>query len=144
MVRLSDEQLAEMVRRLPNGCALSHFSNGPEMDDAAWSVLDAQGNVLSEGASPEEALHRLGAQMSLPDAEPSEVAQEREYRRGYCDGWLGCMSAALDLGLAEQASDKLASHWDGPLVQWQQGDCSREVPPPEMWRRGSGRLWRGE
>lgn len=132
MVRLSDEQLAEMVRRLPNGCALSHFSNGPEMDDVAWSVLAADNSVLSSGASPEEALSLLGEQMSSPDVELSEVAQEREYRRGYCDGWAECMNAALDLGLSEQASDKLASHWDGPLVQWQQGDCSREVPPPEM------------
>lgn len=133
-MRLSDEQFAEMVRRLPNGCVLSHFSNGPEMDDVAWRVLDAQGNVLSEGASPEEALMRLGEQEQAHDWDNPEQSRKRLYRSGFVDGWLSCAIEVGNRGFS-WLHESLFAHWEGPLQDWRNGDCLNDEPPPEMCTR---------
>jgi hypothetical protein len=72
-----------------------------------------------------------------------EEQQEREYRRGFCGGWLQAIQALLDQVppgvLAQDVSAELGKaygrcfgHWQRALHRWASGDCSRLILPPEL------------
>ena len=51
---------------------------------------------------------------------------EQEYRRGYRDGFIEAVNAMRD----SKQKDRLFDFWEGPLSEWQSGDCTKmELPP---------------
>ncbi len=71
-------------------------------------------------------------------AEPDEPEQEAEYRRGYRDGWIEALNALEHQqrrGGWQHAHDAAYGHWQGPLAEWQRGDCTTLVLPPQMNER---------
>lgn len=66
---------------------------------------------------------------------PNAEGEEREYRRGYCDGWEEAISQIEGLLLYAEvprraALDMMKSHLRDRLTPWQFGDCREEVTPP--------------
>lgn len=65
---------------------------------------------------------------------PEEVL-EAEYRRGYCDGFVQAVNAMADLFAhrlsRQRVIDCLYDFWEQDLMDWRQGDCTREIWPPE-------------
>lgn len=60
---------------------------------------------------------------------------EGEYRRGYCDGFVQAVNAMADL-LARRMScqrviDYLYDFWERDLMDWERGDCSKMILPPQ-------------
>lgn len=143
LIGLTDEQFAEMVRRLPNGACLSHSHTGPWSEGHEWQILAADNTLLCTGHTPEEVLVRLANQeagkigasnLRILDDEPTEIVQAREeaFRRGYHCGWIACLGAAQDQGLREEAYRRLYVFWGKTLTDWYLDDCSHEVLPPEL------------
>ena len=70
-------------------------------------------------------------------------AQEREYRRGYRDGWVQAIDALHDLMFQEHASREEAyylawEHWEGALLEWEMRAQTKphfEIPPTELTRK---------
>lgn len=61
--------------------------------------------------------------------------REREYRRGFRDGWVIAIDANYDLMFKskmtrEAAYNKLWNHWEKGLWDWLHGDCSAMIMPP--------------
>jgi hypothetical protein len=82
---------------------------------------------------------------------PQETAEEG-YRRGYADGFIVAVNYMHDwpshlgrdqlldrllefrpsqLGM-EQLLDRMFDFWQEDLMPWRNGDCTREVPPPDL------------
>ena len=72
-----------------------------------------------------------GAADALASSGKTDPAQEGEYRRGYCDGWLMAQRAVRN----DQDSTRLYDHWRGPLHKWRQGDTTKEIYPPRFGKK---------
>ena len=73
------------------------------------------------------------------EQKPVEERLEKNYRRGYRDGWVQAVLAMGDLmfqgKLTRQAAlDTCYEFWNKQLFDWMRGDCSRMVLPPNVER----------
>lgn len=66
-----------------------------------------------------------------------ETEREREYRRGYCDGWIAALDDMYDAMFngrlsRQKAFDVLWEHWRAKLMEWQlkPGNLTADEPPP--------------
>lgn len=76
-----------------------------------------------------------------------DALEEREYRRGYCDGFIVATEYIPDAAPKKgwrKVYDLLYDHWEKVLPQWRSGDASTLVLPPKMATETCARLQRIE
>ena len=70
---------------------------------------------------------------TLADLEPRTDEHEKEYRRGYCDGFVSAANAIVDIWFLgkQKAYDVLFDHWEGSLSAWKRTEISNHMlfPP---------------
>lgn len=66
----------------------------------------------------------------------AEEEMERNYRRGYADGWVEAVNAITDLfdgEVADRISERLYNHWTRRLMPWLcETHCDSEASPPAL------------
>lgn len=62
---------------------------------------------------------------------PLETAEE-SYRRGFRDGYGSALSDCPSTRQTRRTLAAMLRHFDSPLWDWVHGDCSCELPPPQL------------
>jgi hypothetical protein len=124
--------LASIARKTPshNPQKYSTYTreNGP---------LAPRSCVQLELCAEQQSVRLASGELMSQDA---EQLQEREYRRGYRDGWIEALNQLQELVKEDrvgfdQAHTRCYEHWEAALDAWEHGpDASRDALPPRVPR----------
>jgi hypothetical protein len=74
----------------------------------------------------------LADMLQRPELSPEAKEQrERGFRRGYRDGWIGCLET-FERALDAHAHTAGFDFWQTQLLEWLHAPSDRKVVPPEL------------